>query len=55
MKKFNLTKAKQSFLFEFFFENQQPTRHIKNKVLNFAPSYKSNIQINFLQPIWNDF
>ena len=36
--------------FEFFYENHPPTRHIKNKVINFAPNNKS-IEANKLLSI----
>ena len=31
----------KTFFREFFSENHPPTRHIKFKVINLAPSYKS--------------
>ena len=41
--------------YEIFLWKSSPTRHIKYKVINFASSNQSTMQISFLQPIWNDF
>ena len=41
MKKSNVIKMKKKKLFEIFCENHYPTRHIKIKMMSFAPSNKS--------------
>ena len=38
-----------------FCENHPPARHVRYKVVDFAPINKSIWQIGFLQPIWYDF
>ena len=41
MKKIKCHKIKRKFFFYTFCENHPPTRHIKYKVIDFAPSNKS--------------
>ena len=58
LKKLNKIKQneKKKFLkFETFYEKHPSTRHIKYKMIDFAPYNKSNRQISFFQPICNDF
>ena len=45
MKKLNVIDKKETFLinFETFCEIHSPTRHVKHKVIDFAPSNKSII------------
>ena len=40
-------------MFEIFYENHPPTRHIKYKKIDFVPCNKSILANK--QPIWNDF
>ena len=55
LKKFNVIKNWKKILkFEIFFKSS-PTRHIKNKAIDFAPSIKSIMANKLPQPIWNDF
>ena len=51
----NVIKQNENFFQNLnFYENDLPTRHIKDKRIDFSPCNKSIRQISFFQPISND-
>ena len=47
-------QKKTSFLSYEIFSEKYPPRHVKNKVIDFAPSNKNNMANSLFRSMWNE-